>query len=590
MIDQKELLEALRRGEPLVAGRGNPGTAEAAPLPADPRTVVAASDLRSVLIAAARSSGMDAADPRGLCLTGAVVTGRLDLDNLTLAHDLKFFDCLFTGAVSLVGARVAGGVAFSGSAILGADRGCSLSARLLDVAGQVRLDSGFRTSGAVVLASARIASELSLSGARLQGVMGTGWSLQAQGIDVRGGVVARAGFVSGGAMSLSGANIGGQLVMDDARIDGAERAGWSLNAQNMRAEGNVHLHENFRTAGAVSLSGAHIAGHLSLRAAQLGSPVDAGWSLNAQNAEIAASVHLTAGFCAAGAVTFSGAHVSRQFNTAGARIEGAVKDVSLDLLNLRGDGDVFLSVGTALSGKVLLAGSRTGCLVLPRDGEPPAVESVAGWQLADVVGKPRTDRSCAARWLEGQSTAQPWLELASFYDRIGQPSDARWMRYRSAVRTTGHGSRWSKPGRWLYRITTGHGYYAAPLTLGWLLAIFLTAWAITASHPDDFTTATTAAIRQDVVDQQKAAGVANPPPVPGRVPASAWNAAWDTPEFQPWTYALSTAVPTTSSATSQPWTPQTGWLSAVLAVLRSLSWIFTALFLAGITGLLRKQT
>jgi hypothetical protein len=55
-------------------------------------------------------------------------------------------------------------------------------------------------------------------------------------------------------------------------------------------------------------------------------------------------------------------------------------------------------------------------------------------------------------------------------------------------------------------------------------------------------------------------------------------------------YALTTAFP--AAAATQPWAPPTdGWAPAVVFyVLRLLAWVFTALLLAGVTGLLRKQT
>ncbi len=339
-------------------------------------------------------------------------------------------------------------------------------------------------------------------------------------------------------MTLHSAHIKGQLAMDGARINGSVK-GTSLVAQGLRAESDVILRHGFQTAGTVSLEGAEVAGELTLQGARLGAP--------------------PAGF-------------------------------SLDARNLRADGDVIIGSRTALIGPIRFAGAHIGRLSLPSTGELPALASAAGWQLGDLWGGPRTNRRLAAQWLDTQTSTQPWQEVAALYERIGQPADARWIRYRSAVRSTRSGPPSSRIGRWVSWATTGHGYYAAPLTVGWLLGIFLVAWAVTGLNAGAFTTGTTPTIRQAIVAEHQANGITTPPPVPGRVPARDWNETWDAPEFQPWTYALATAVPTTSSAASQPWTPGAGGVGVVLAALRAASWIFTALFLAGITGLLRKQT
>jgi hypothetical protein len=206
----------------------------------------------------------------------------------------------------------------------------------------------------------------------------------------------------------------------------------------------------------------------------------------------------------------------------------------------------------------------------------------------------RTDRRAAAGWLDSQWAAQPWQELATVYDRNGQPADARWIRYRSAVRSTRNTKGWSWLGRQTYRWTTGHGYY--PLAAaGWLIVIFGIAWSLAAAWADEFTTTTTDTISADLTARAEAAATSGqaedppiPEPLPGRVPAAWCTHGWDVPCLDPPVYALTTAFP--AAAATQAWTPPDGWLTVVFYVLRLLAWVFTALLLAGVTGLLRKQT
>ncbi len=689
MIDEEQLTEALRSGEPVVVGSGS------LPLPAEDGSVSEDRVLQAQALRAVLRAGMldpAKADPRGLIVIGAVVPGDLDLDHFVLRHGLSFIQCRFEGALSLAGARLGGAFVLRGSHLAGLSGPWSLYAEGLQTDGTVRLDGGFSTAGAVSLGSARIGDQLVVDGADIGGATADGWSVFAQGLVADSDVHFQDKFVSSGGVTLGAAQIRGQLLMDGAAV-GRTDAGWGLYAQGMQASSDVHLNDGFRTSGAVSLGGAHIRGQLIMDGAEVEGTSIQGWALHLQNLRVDGSTHLRAPLQVAGPVTLAGARLGGQFNMRGAQIDGVTdagrslvaqgmqvdlvvyldegfecagavtlhgskvgaqlsmtgarlgrstddgwsfdgqdleigtdaffdddfiatgtvtlhgarigghasfdrariqgKDgdgCSLDLRMLQAQSDLYLGEHPEIAGTIRLTGSRIQRLVVAQATEPPPLDDVAGWSLGDLAGRPRTHRKSAAAWLAGQHTAQPWLELAALYDRIGQPSDARWIRYRSAVRSSSNGSWVSRAGRGIYRATTGHGYYPARHTLAWLLAIFLTAWTLTATHTDDFTTTTTPTIRQSITDQQKVAGIKSPPPVPGRVPASDWNDAWDTPEFQPWTYALSTAVPTTSSATSQPWTPRAGWLSAVLAGLRAASWIFAALFLAGITGLLRKQT
>jgi hypothetical protein len=183
--------------------------------------------------------------------------------------------------------------------------------------------------------------------------------------------------------------------------------------------------------------------------------------------------------------------------------------------------DVVLDEVTA-AGEITLHGADIGHLVISDSAESlPGLGDVTGWRIRDLHGVIRTNRKAAASWLETQEAAQPWQELAAVYDRNGQPSGARWMRYRSAVHSTGSTSGAAWLGRQAYRWTTEHGYY--PLAaLGWLVVIFGVAWSLTAVWADEFTTATTATIREDLTARAEAAetgGLAEDPPIPDPSPA-----------------------------------------------------------------------
>lgn len=90
--------------------------------------------------------------------------------------------------------------------------------------------------------------------------------------------------------------------------------------------------------------------------------------------------------------------------------------------------------------------------------------------VPDLAGDPRLPKGGGTGLTA--SPRQPWQKLAAVYEGNGQPADVRWMRYRSAVRSS-RGTKGAQRGwaRQAYRWTSGHGYY--PLTaLSWLVVIF----------------------------------------------------------------------------------------------------------------------
>jgi hypothetical protein len=83
--------------------------------------------------------------------------------------------------------------------------------------------------------------------------------------------------------------------------------------------------------------------------------------------------------------------------------------------------------------------------------------------------------------------------------------------------------------------------------------------------------------------------------LPGRVPAAWCTPAWDTPCLNDLRYTFTAALPATAAEQTQAWQPPATTIAGLqatiwLQVLRTLAWVFTVLLLAGVTGLLHKQT
>ncbi|MFI5706992.1 hypothetical protein [Kribbella sp. NPDC051620] len=576
-----------------------------------------------------------------LTLTDATLEGRGD-DGISLVGDgLRVTDDLnldrnfsSIGAVRLTGGHISGDLVLDGANLAGFDQHrISLSADGLRVDGIASLSDGFRSAGTVRLVGASIGAQLRMRTATLNGRDADGCALVADGLSVGQDANLSPGLVTEGAVRLIGATIGGQLKMQGAALRGANSARISLLGDRLRVGDNTYLSKGFSTDGAVKLIGARLGGHLSMTDATIHGSNPNGVSLIADRLRVDDNVYFGSLNCA-GAVQLMSAQVTGSLSMSGASINGTNRrGVSMAADRLRVDSRVTLGFTTA--GAVRLAGARIGgqlilsgahlrgtnaagqsliadglhCerkLVLKKDfsavgplsfagaeiqhlvvgdtaGELPTLGDVTGWTVQDVSGRIRTDRTAAAAWLSTQPAAQPWQALAAVYDRNGQPTDARWIRYKSAVRSTKGTAMPIWLARQAYRVTTGHGYYPL-VALFWLALIFIGATTIAATSADQFTTPTTAAIRTDLATRGQS-------PVPGRAPASQCSrSTWDVPCLDPLTYGLSTAFPVIGATNT--WTPSSNAqaLAITFHTMRLLSWIFAAILLAGITGLLRKQT
>jgi hypothetical protein len=300
-----------------------------------------------------------------------------------------------------------------------------------------------------------------------------------------------------------------------AQLQGSDGTGPSLFADRLRVDGRLLLNEGFCASGAVRLAGARVGGRLSLSNAQLRGTDADGRSLVADGIKCDRKLLLSGGFSTAGTVNFAAAEIQN-----------------------------------------LVVGDTPESL--------PILGDATGWILHDVNGVIRADRTTADAWLSGQP-AQPCQALAAIYDRNGQPADARWIRYKSAVRSTRNSSRPAWLGRQAYRVTTGHGYYPLVAVL-WLLLIFGVATTLATVAEDRFTTPVTSAIRADLENER--------PVVPGRVPAEWCSPEWDVHCLNPLTYGLATALPVVGSAPT--WTPpdDSPALTTAFLIMRLLAWIF----------------
>ena len=467
-------------------------------------------------------------DPRGLQIRGAFVAGTLDVDHAKLPCRLVFVHCRFENHPSFE-QTILPDLVLEDVALPG------LSLRSARLTGDCIL-TGLRSSEAVDARNIVIGGRLDLTGAEL--INPEGGALILDGADIAGEACLK-GLVATGEVRAHGARIGGQLGLQGAKLSNPE--GKALHLDQADVTGGAFLND-LLAAGEVRAPGAHISGPLGLQGAKLSNPD------------------------------------GKALNLSGATLDALTLD---DALTVKGRTDLsFVSI------RILSVGGKR-----PATGLPP-LSSAHGWTLGTVHGFLRTDCKSARVWLDTINTqpatggrkefsSQPWKEIAKIYDQIGQTEDARRFRFWAAQRTTRVAPWTSKLVRWPYAVSVRYGYY--PLfAFGWLAAFWVTALILisfnaSAFTPTDFHFATTSITVSNRTEAVRVTGATNPPPD-------------NYPPFSAGLYAVDTAIPAASTGQSDAWRiTGNNWLPRVFAVIKGLAWVFTALLLAGVTGILRKD-
>jgi len=347
---------------------------------------------------------------RAIRLCGAVITGSLNLEAVTLASPLLLERCQFTEPVVLDDA-VAPKLSLRGCHVPG------LSAKGLRTMGSLVLDQEFTSTAGVDLKGARIGGQLLLNHARisqppdLDAAVAAGtymWALTADGITVEESLLARGMSADGqvrfplahvkgeldmsgvdingsatnmyanpdgiallaihltvggdvrlgganvrGQMYLRGASIGGQLVLDRARL--ASPGSATLMAHHMTVGQDMSCCEGFTSEGEISLSAARIDGHLTFNGATLSNPGHR--ALAAEWATIGKSLVFRDGFTVEGEIALAAAQIGGQLIFLGASLSNpGGTALSADRIDI-GQSLAF-SDGSTAAGEMSMRGAR----------------------------------------------------------------------------------------------------------------------------------------------------------------------------------------------------------------------------------------
>jgi hypothetical protein len=306
----------------------------------------------------------DAGWPRpGLRLTGARVTGRLDLSFVEVAHPLMLDDCEFDEAPMLYWSRLRY-TSFAGSRLPG------LVLPNAEIAGHLRL-TGCRVDGALNLRGTKVQGGLLLDGATLT------WPgavvLDLERAEVGGDLVAGRGFRAVGGLRLFQATIGGGVHIDGSTVDasrvdapGQDDAGGDDPGVDPADVVAIDL-DNASVRGGLFARGAEVTGELTMRHATVGVVALGGSTLRRpggvavrmDRAQVNGGVFLagTVGCRVTGEVRMVSAQVGRTVRMSGATIDNP-GGTALRVDGIAVDGSFDCQDGFSARGLVSLVDAR----------------------------------------------------------------------------------------------------------------------------------------------------------------------------------------------------------------------------------------
>lgn len=491
---------------------------------------------------------------------------------------------IFQGCVRVVGGVVQGQFILMAARCNGSDQDFdTIIADAANLSAGLWLGPDLEVAGAIRLDQARIDRWCQISGVTNSRSSAGGKSLSAAGTEFVSDVRLGPNLNLEGSVSMPGCRIQGSLMMTESDVVGGIESR-SLSLDRSVVEGSVMIGPNVSFDGCLVLVDVKVTGLIRFHATTLGVNESTGDSIIADRLAVGANLILSEASSTGGTIRLLASTIGGQLVVKDCTLGVTTQPRSLVLDRAR-ISEMFL-IRNDYGGAVSFSGTQIDSLQV--DSEPdnlPPLTSAAGWQVGDVSGCLGTERKVAYRWLSQDSALQPMHELATIFEKNGASNDSRWLRAQAAKRAAQDVPLVLRPPRWLYGAAVGHGYF--PLrALTWLIAILISSFAVASVTAPDFETRTTPAIAEARMAESGSTASSDPSSF-GLSRAGSWSPSWDVQQFEPFPYVMSSVLPIPGSP--QVWQPPSGWVTAFFQLARVLAWVFAALFLAGVAGLLRKS-
>lgn len=502
-----------------------------------------------------------APDPRGLRLREALVEGDLDLNDVRTSLPVELESCVFTGKVQLDRAHLSS-LDLTGSEFV------SFSGWYLDCEHDVDL-TGVHCAQGLEMAHARIGGQLSFTDAVLSS--GASPALNADGIRTTGTVFLDEDFrvtsaSAEGAVRLLAAHIGGRLTLTGANI--TNTGGPAVYADNAQIEGDAWLdncHARGRSEHAtISLIDATIGGDLNFSESVVSNSL--GPAFNADGINVGGTAFLDDGFDSTGCggrgiVRLPGARIAGQLSLDGARFTTDRNNLTVDLTGVHVADELILDADALVADESF----QIDCdglqyLAVPRrarrHGSVPVALRIPVSTLLTLLRQRTPDYA-----------AQPYQQLAATYRAEGHARDSRavLIAQQQDLRVRGQlGGPLTKMWHRISGFTIGYGYRPGRALFGLLLIIIIANGVVFAAAATSHTSHA----------QHQPLGTCT--------------------LIEHIGFAVDLAVPLVKTGGQQrcefkPAASGSGWFIAVGWLLQFLGWVFATLFVAGFTGIVRKQ-
>ena len=372
---------------------------------------------------------------RALVMSYAAIGGKLECRRIVVEGETRLHNLRIAATLSMPGAR------------LDNPAGEALSAGGLSVGGGVFLTTAFTARGEITLIGARLDANLSLAGARLDNPDGRALTLDGATI----GVVLGEKLTALGQLSLVGAHIAGDLNLTGATAE-VQDGRPAMTAERATIDGTLVL-LGMSTVGEMNLRNVRVGVRLVLVNSSFNSPT--GTACRLSRAQVAADIFCD-GLTAIGSLRLAGASVGGEVTLKQVQLS-CPSGIALDAPALAAS-QLILLPAAPVEGTVNLSHAVIGVL---RDGPDSWPEQVRLDGLAYRALDPQLPARQRLQWLARDPRGhqpQPYEQLASLYNSIGEPAQARAVLYRrQQIERSGKALPyriWS----FLQDITVGYGY------------------------------------------------------------------------------------------------------------------------------------
>lgn len=504
-------------------------------------------------------------DRRGIHVFAAKIVGELDMQYSSTPFPLTLQNCLITDTVSFKNARIP-------SLILSGSHTGRILADGLEAMNNVLLNNGFESNSEVIFREARIGGSLNTTGGTFRNPKGM--ALGCDRMRVEGSVfVSRAerGLQSQfyGEVRFAGAQIGSNLECDGGLFENL--AGPAITADRITTNGGVTLRNGFSATGEVRFQNAAIGTVLDCSHGRFSNPEQR--ALNAENAQVGGNAFFAGNFTCNGSLHLWGLTVGGAITCQGGKF------TKVDLRRASIEGPLrWIEISDPAETDLDLRDAAIGSIEDTEESWPESGNlHIEGLKYEGFANRPR-DLEMRLKWLRLDTTdsAQPYLQLASFYSELGERAIARRVlytledrQYRRRSRVLGFFLKW----------TVGYGYRLG--RAGWCLGVL---WAF------GFVLGWNGYARGLIV------------PVDNDAYKFFVNHGEAPPQYQRFSsaiFSLEHSIPALSLGVSPAWSANTPAQNVRPRIDRGLRWWFSAqivfgwvlsiFFVAGLTGLVKND-